>query len=121
MFDRRKKGPSRAFTHAPDCKIMAADPTTEITWSEVETGHWRAECRCGIEHFHEAPADRRVRLDPLDPSTFRHAGQCEHRDTSDPSILRAILRVHDREGYWWVECGACECAWQVAHYAAASQ
>jgi hypothetical protein len=20
-------------------------------------------------------------------------------------------------GYWWVECGTCECGWQVPHYA----
>jgi hypothetical protein len=56
---------------------------------------------------------RRARLDPLDPSTFHHAGQCEHRDTTDPSILRAIVRVHYRESYWWVECSACDSAWQV--------
>jgi hypothetical protein len=99
---------------------VKADHTIEIKWQEVETGHWVAECQCGKEHFHEPPADRRVRLDPYAPSTFRHAPQCEHRDVTDPSILRGILRVHDREGYWWVECGACECAWQVAHYAAES-
>jgi hypothetical protein len=99
---------------------VKADPGVEIPWSEVESGHWRAECQCGIEHFHEAPADRRARLDPLDPSTFHHAGQCEHRDTTDPSILGAILRVRDREGYWWVWCGTCDTAWQVPHYAAES-
>jgi hypothetical protein len=27
--------------------------------------------------------------------TFRHAGQCEHRYTSDPALLRAILKVRD--------------------------
>ena len=61
-------------------------------------------------------ADRRVRLDPYDPSTFRHAGQCEYRYTSDPALLRAILKVRDGAGagYWWVECGTCECGWQFA-------
>jgi hypothetical protein len=55
----------------------------------------------------------------MDLSTFRHAGQCEHRSTSDPALLRAILKVRDGAGggYWWVECGSCECGWQVAHYA----
>jgi hypothetical protein len=66
-------------------------------------------------------ADRHVRLDPYDPSTFRLAGQCEHRSTSDPAFLRAILKVRDGAGggYWWVECGTCECGWQVPHYAVA--
>jgi len=32
---------------------------------------------------------------PYDPSTFRHAGQLEHRYTSDPALLRAILKVRD--------------------------
>jgi hypothetical protein len=121
MFDGGKKRPSRAFLHAPDCKIMKADPTTEIPWSEVGTGHWRAECQCRIEHFHEAPADSRTRLDLLDPSSFRHAGQCEHRDTTDPTLLAAILKVTDGAGddYWWVQCSACDPAWPVSHYAAA--
>src|SRR5215204_7414177 len=41
--------------------------------------------------------DRRlaVRRDPYDPSTFRRAGECEHRYTSDPALLRAILKVRD--------------------------
>jgi hypothetical protein len=117
MFGR-KKGPTRPFAHADDCKIVKADPDVEIPWQEIERGYWQAECRCGKEYFHEAPADRRTRLDPLDPSTFRHAPQCEHRDVTDPAVLRAILRVHDREGYWWVECAACDCGWQVPHYAA---
>jgi hypothetical protein len=58
---------------------------------------------------------------PFDPATFRHAGQCEHRDTSDPALLRAILKVRDGAGggYWWVECGTYECGWQVPHYAVA--
>ena len=58
----------------------------------------------------------------LDPCgrTFRHCGGCEQRDTAYPAILRAILRVHDREGYWWVQCGACDCGWQVQYYAAES-
>jgi hypothetical protein len=57
---------------------------------------------CGAEHYHEPCANDRVRLDPYDPSTFRHAGQCEHRDASDPALLRVILKVRDgvSGGYW---------------------
>ena len=39
MFDLRKKGPTRPFTHAPDCPILRADPSVEIPWSEMEPGH----------------------------------------------------------------------------------
>jgi putative DNA primase/helicase len=37
----------------------------------------------------------------------------------DPGLLRAVLKVRDGAGggYWWVECGTCECGWQVPHYA----
>jgi hypothetical protein len=117
MFGLKKRGPTRPFTHADNCKILKADPTVQIQWSEVETGHWRAVCQCGSEDVYEEP-DRRARLDPFDPSTFRHAGQCEHRSTSDPALLRAMLKVRDGAGggYWWVECGTCECGWQVPHY-----
>jgi RNase P subunit RPR2 len=49
----------------------------------------------------------------------RFCSQCEHRYTSDPALLRLILKVRDRAGggYWWVECGTCECGWQVPYYA----
>jgi hypothetical protein len=59
----KKKGPTRPFMHASDCKILAADPGVEIPWQEVETGHWVAECQCGKEHERVA-ADRRVRHNP---------------------------------------------------------
>ena len=47
MFGRKKRGPTRPFVHAPGCKIMKADPATEIRWQEVETGFWVAECVAG--------------------------------------------------------------------------
>jgi hypothetical protein len=52
---------------------------------------------------------RGARLDPLD-----------RPDTTDPVLLRAILKVRDGAGggYWWVECAGCDCGWQVPHYAA---
>jgi hypothetical protein len=99
MFGLKKKGPTRPFSHATDCKILKADPGVEIPWQEMETGLWIAECQCGKEYHREAPADGRVRLDPLDPSTFRHAPACDQRDVTDPAIIRATLRVQDREGY----------------------
>ena len=121
MFGLKKKGPSRptgAFAHADGCKIVVADPGFEPEWQEVEEGHWRRICQCYSEDIYEPRADTRTRLDPMDPATFRHGAGCEHRDTTDPTIVRAILRVHDREGYWWVECSTCEYGWQVPYYAA---
>ena len=118
MFDRRKKRPARPFAHADNCKIVKADPGVEIRWQEVETGLWIAECQCGKEYHREPLADSRVRLDPLDPSTFRHGGGCDQRDVTDPAIIRATLRVQEREGYWWVECSMCPCCWQTPYVAA---
>ena len=91
---------------------------TQIEWVEVSAGHWEAVCACGHEFFHEPLTDDRERLDPYDPSTFRHAGQCEHCFTSDTALLRANLKVRDGAGggYWWVECATCEHGWQVPHY-----
>lgn len=120
MFGLKKKGPSRpteAFAHAEGCKVVVADPGFQPEWQEIEEGHWRRICQCWSEDIYEPRVDTRTRLDPLDPSTFRHGGGCEHRDTTDPTIVKAILRVHDRENYWWTECAACECGWQVPYYA----
>jgi hypothetical protein len=62
---------------------------------------------------------RRVRLDPLDPKTSRHMGACEFAAETNAAVLRVILKVKDGMGgdYWWVECHACDCAWQVAYFA----
>jgi hypothetical protein len=118
MFGLKKKGPTQPFTHSDNCRIVRADPTTEIEWVEVATGRWEAVCVCGHEYFNEPLTDDRERLDPHDPSTFRHAPQCEHRDTIDPALLRVILRVRDGAGggYWWVQCGTCDTGWQVPYY-----
>jgi hypothetical protein len=118
MFGLKKKRcPAQPFSHSENCPILKADPTTQIEWVEVETGHWQAVCQCGTEYFHEPFTDDRERLDPYDPSTFRHAGSCEHRDTTDPDLLRLVLKVKDGAGggYWWVECATCEHGWQVPH------
>jgi hypothetical protein len=122
MLGLRKKGPTRPFSHTSDCKILRVDPGVKIPWNEIETGLWVAECQCGKQWARETPADQRVRLDPLDPSTSRHAPQCEQGDATDPAVLRAILKVRDGAdgGYWWVECGICDHGWQVPHYGAVS-
>ena len=97
---------------------MKADPTPQINWSEVETGHWRVVCQCGSEDVYEE-ADRRVRLDPLDPKTSRHADECEFASETDPSVLRVLLKVKPGMGgnYSWVEGGSCSMGWQVPYYA----
>jgi hypothetical protein len=106
------------FSHSENCKIQAADRTVSIEWSELESGHWRAVCQCGSQDYYEPVVDC-ARLDPLDAKTSRHAGQCEFASETDPAMLWVILKVKDGAGgdYWWVECGACDTAWQVPHYA----
>jgi hypothetical protein len=94
MFGLKKRGPTRPFTHGDNCKILKADPTVQIRWSEVETGHWRADCQCGSEDVYEEPAVV-FGSTPMTRPLFRHAGQCEHRYTSDPALLRAVLMVRD--------------------------
>jgi hypothetical protein len=119
MFGLKRKGPSKAFEHTDDYKILKADPDTQIPWNEVETGYWVAPCVCGKEYHRDPIADRRVRLDPLDPKTSRHAGECEFASETDPSVLRVLLKVKPGMGgnYSWVECGSCAMGWQVSYYA----
>jgi hypothetical protein len=73
---------------------------------------------CSFESFTEPIVDDRVRLDPLDPTTSRHAGECEYISETDPSVLKVLLKVKPGlgEGYDWVECGACGGGWQVPHF-----
>jgi hypothetical protein len=65
-----------------------------------------------------------VRLDSVaDPPDVWVVVNCEFASETDPTLLR---RGHpegqDGAGgdYWWVECGACDTAWQVPHYPAES-
>jgi hypothetical protein len=118
MFYKKQGGPpDRPFSHAEGCKILAADPTVQIEWSEIERGYWQAVCVCGKQYFYAPPAGDRVRLDPLDPKTSRHLGQCEFAAETDPATLRLLLRVTDKDDYWWVQCASCETGWQVPRYA----
>jgi hypothetical protein len=120
MFGLKKTGPSRptgAFAHADGCKIVTADPGFEPEWQEIEEGHWRRTCQCYDEDIYEPRVDTRTRLDPWDPATFRNLGGCEHRDVTDPGIVKALLTVLQREDYWYVQCSSCEGGWQVPFYA----
>ena len=116
MFGLKKKGPTRPFVHAYDCKIVKADPTVSIPWNETRTGHWEGWCQCGVEYFDE-PAAPRVRLAPLDPKTANHLPQCEFVTVTDPAVFRVLLKVTDKGDYAWVECGSCEAGWQVPYHA----
>ena len=117
MFGRRKAS-SKPFPHAEGCRIVRTDPGIEIAWSYDGDGLWRAECVCTIEYFREPITDNRVRLDPYDPATARHLGQCEFVGETDAAMLRVLLKVTDKGDYSWVECGSCDAGWQVANYAA---
>jgi hypothetical protein len=125
MIGLKKKGPSRpteAFAHAEGCKVVVADPGFQPEWQEIEEGHWRRTCQCYSEDIYEPRVDTRARLDPLNPATFRHAGECEHPATTDPAVIRAILKVTQGPtgDYPWVQCSACDHGWQVPYYAAES-
>lgn len=117
--------PSAAFDHAASCPIVRADPGYEPQWEEVEPGHFRRRChaQCGAQDVYAGLTDRRPRQDPLDPSTWpvmNHLGWCEYRDTTDPALLRAILKVRDAESYYVIDCSACEALWRVPYHAAES-
>jgi hypothetical protein len=86
-----------------------------IPWSEVRAGVWEARCVCGVQYWH-APVAGRRQVDPLDPKTGRHSGACEFAAQTDAAMLRAVLRVTDKGDYDWVECNACDYAWQVPHF-----
>jgi len=79
---------------------------------------WRATYLCGSQDLYE-PGARPARVDPLDPSTAKHLGQCEFRDTTDLAVLRIVLKVRDGAdpSYVWVTCSACDCGWSVPVYA----
>ena len=81
MFGRRKKGPDKAFTHAEDCKIPAADPSVRIPWSEIRGGVWEAVCVCGVQYQHDPIVDDRVRNDPL---KIGHAVRLSASSTARP-------------------------------------
>jgi hypothetical protein len=120
MFGKKKTGPDRPYVHAEGCPIVRADPDVRIPWNEVERGHFVRTCVCaGAEHHREPVVEDRVRLDPLDPSTARHAGECEFVGTTDPTVLRLALTVTQKDGYSSVACSACACSWQVADFAEA--
>jgi hypothetical protein len=116
VFRRKRKPPSKPFTHDEGCRIVAVDPGVEIPWSYLGDGRWKAECVCGAEYFNESAVDDRVRLDPLDPKTSRHLPQCEF-SADDPGVIKILLKISDKGDYDWVECGSCEAGWQVPHYA----
>ena len=59
----------------------------------------------------------RMRLDPLDPNTARHSPLCEFVSATDPSVLRAVLRVTPKDGYSWVACNSCDYGWQIQYVA----
>ena len=110
MFGR-KEGPTKPFTHSDDCAILKADPNVEIPWSEIRRGVWEARCVCGVQYHHDPITDDRVRNDPLKIG-HRGAPRCELHGETDPAVLRLALKAVERDGYWWVQRGACDIGWQ---------
>jgi hypothetical protein len=88
----------------------------QIQWSEVEIGALAGGLRArgrALPRARRGPA----RSDPL--NAHLGAPECEFAAATDPAVLRVILKVKDGAGgdYHWVECGACDTAWQVPYYA----
>jgi hypothetical protein len=88
---------------------VKADSDVEIPWSRLEYGRWRRECVCGAEGWQE-PTPNRVRQDPYDPATMRQLPQCEFKDVSDPSILKALVKVTPKDGYSWMDAAPARAA-----------
>jgi hypothetical protein len=43
--------------------------------------------------------------------------QCEFAAETNPTMIKALLKVTDKDSYAWVECGDCGSGWQVPYYA----
>jgi hypothetical protein len=96
VFRRKRKPPDTPFNHAGDCKLIAIDPDLRTEWSDLGYGSWRGGCVCTFEVWSEPIVDDRVRLDPLDPKTSRHLGQCEYSGETDAGMLQVPLRSPTR-------------------------
>ena len=121
---RRKLPPRRHHRSNMPQAAASCEPTlaSNSRGRRSRREHWRRECQCGAEDYREPRVDRRARLDPLDPATARHLGQCAFASETDRDKLRLALKVKPglEPGYDWVECSGCDCGWQVPHYAAES-
>lgn len=109
MFDFARKEPKKPFPHAYDCK--GRQDRSQRCVQVVGHPTWRVggDLRFGKDHYYESSAaERRVRLDPYDPLTSRHAPQCEQREIADAMLLKALLKVQPGSGgeYHWVTYGA---------------
>jgi hypothetical protein len=45
------------------------------------------------------------------------APECELRGETDHAVLRLALKATEKDGYWWVQCSACDSGWQVPYHA----
>jgi hypothetical protein len=91
MFDGRQSAQRQGFSGSPFLCLrrdLSPIPPFGSNGASLRTDIGGRSAIAGAEDVYEE-SDRRVRLDPYDPSTFRHAGQCEHRYTSDPALLRS--------------------------------
>jgi hypothetical protein len=73
---------------------------------------WELEARVSVHGRVLARTTRRRSgsARPASPATSRHFGPCEHKDTIDPVLIRAILRARDNPewGYWFVEAASLD-------------
>jgi hypothetical protein len=82
----------------PSPQVARSAPRTLSGWRHGFEPRWDYQVICTTEYYNEPFVDDRVRLDPLDPSTSRHAGECEFAAETDPAVLKILLKVKDGAG-----------------------
>jgi hypothetical protein len=122
LVSRRRRGHLTGRSHIPTTAGLCEPIPRSKSCGSRSSADIGGESASAGPRITAPVADRRARLDPLDPKTTRHFGACEFVGETDPAKLRLALKVKPalEEGYDWVTCAGCDCSWPVPHYAAES-
>ena len=112
----QEEGPDQPFSHAPDCKIVHADPSVQVPWSEIRVEFGR-HAVCAASNTTMSPSPTTVSGSTRSTRRPLATRGSASSTVTDPAMLRAVLRVTRKDGYDWVECNGGDMGWQVAHSA----